>query len=226
MQTKHVVIPYYRAWATLPDVLSLGTVTKPLQTPPKEPYVEEYSEADLRSLALENLSDTLPGLSISPSSLMGLPVDFFIAHYLHVRYKKPLPETYYPLRMDTATEMRLSTSMHSLSGLVCMALTLKALLNRTALTIDPAKLREARNLALLLREVQYAIYITLSKYPTGNKLDNLIIGSYTVFEKFGDSVDSVYYVMFDETKLTQWLSQGRTIDEAITHWVANQTQPQ
>lgn len=226
MQTEHHIIKLHRPWATLPNVASLPALVKPIQTPPNDPYAEEFSETELRSLALEGLSDTLPGLSISPASIQALPPDYFSLHYLHVRYRKPLGDRYFPLRADAPDGVRFSTSVHSLGGMICMALTLKALLNRLALTIDPAKLREARNLALLLREVQFAVYTTLLKYPTASPAPNLIIGSYTAYDRSGNNVTSLYHVLFDEDRLASYLSADNTIQDAIDHWVANQTQPQ
>lgn len=225
METNHKVIKLLTPWTTLPNVTNIPVPKKPTQTAINEQYVEEFTESALRSLALQNKSDLLPGLSTTEAKLNALPADFLLEHYLHLRYRRKLSDGYYALRSDGANGMRLSTSVHSLAGLSLMALVLKALLDRVAVTIDPSKIREARDILLLLREVQFAIYNILQKYPTGVHNGNLIIGAYTEITRLQSMVEEIYWVLFDEATLNSYVAAGHTVDEAVAYWLANRQQP-
>lgn len=225
MKLKHLSLKYYQSWDTLPDPDNLINFKKPISSPSKEKPVEEYTEASLRTLVLMNKTDVLTGLAVSSESILSLPDNYVLEHYMHIRYGTHMSSDYMPIRIDNPVHLIITTALHSLSGLVCVALVLKPLLEKTAMSIDPAKIKEARNIALLLKEVEYAIYRILVKYPGAIKSNSLVVGAYKELIRSGNYAEETMWILLDDTELTKHLAKGNTLESTLEHWVKTGKQP-
>lgn len=226
MENKYRSIRHYSIWSSLPVIANLPPLKPGLMTPPNEVNADNYTEAQLRAMVLENRVGGLTGLSVSASLLETLPENFVLEHYLHVRYRSPLSESYYPLRSDAGNMMRLSTSPHCLAGMICTYLVLRSIMEKMAVTIDPTEIYVSRNIYMLTLQLESAIRTTLTAYPNGDAIDRLIIGSFTEIQRFGNNVEETYWVLFDSQQLESYEAADHTPEEAIDHWIANRTQPE
>lgn len=218
MSTELRVVTLRNPCLILPQIPEGFTFEKPERTLLMEAPDYDYTDAELRDLALAS-SNLFMGLVLDPIKVAQYPEGYLLSLYLNIRYANPPMSVQCPVRQAD----RLILNQHTFGDLCLLIGVLSRIYLIQQKSIDKSIQLKVVNTFRLLQRCCYGVYETLQRFSQFETADNYVFAQQTFVGTAGEEDTVLLYV--DLNKHQAWLDAGHTEEELIEWWLANATDP-